>query len=588
MSFTFGQFKSAIRGRIWPPGSAEPDNLVASHDKDFIDALFDLQASVVCLQQDNTDVFPQCSTTYNCGLTVLPCPRGIIKKLSVIDKIDSTTHLESADAADDYCGEVVYAEVDYCHVRSYLDRSRRSGCCHNIGSFFGLPFCGSRPRYPTPTDEGLAAGLPLLPLGFHYPQESTDREYGRAGRGVWAKERGNIYVAPWIQSTETILITWDGIKRSWNNGDPIDDDPLLSQAVEAYVRWQHARKWDKDEQAAADSMAEYNNTRSMLMRQCREETRMRQCEPSHARASTIGLATIYYNDDQSFTARCQSGQVGDPVSVTIQSGTVGSNVSVADANQKAMAQARAQAQAQLVCAAAPIVYASSQDWSYTASCAVEGVQEAAAPAPTGPGTTVTVKKGTKFTTATSQADADAQAQAMALAQATQGLKCTYSNAPQTATKACPDGTTGLVTITVAAGSRSITSAGTNDQASDQAAANALALTDAQQQALTEYQANAVTCPGSSAPPGALVYNSIPGFYSARGSCRAGGSIGSFIVVNYTVPIGTFKSDTLGNANIQARSKAQEMAIAIVGNKLAAVPNHGGCGATYNVTYPDWV
>ena len=93
MSTTFGQFKSAIRGRIWPPGSAEPDNLVASHDKDFIDSLVDLQTWVPCLQQDNTDLYPQCSTTYNCGLTVLPAPRGIIKKLSVIDKIDPDTHL---------------------------------------------------------------------------------------------------------------------------------------------------------------------------------------------------------------------------------------------------------------------------------------------------------------------------------------------------------------------------------------------------------------------------------------------------------------------------------------------------------------
>ncbi|HUD74004.1 MAG TPA: DUF5977 domain-containing protein [Terracidiphilus sp.] len=577
MSLTFGQFKSAIRGRVWPPGSAEPDNLVASHDKDFVDALVDLQTWVPCLQQDNTDIYPQCSTTYNCGLTVLPGPRGIIKKLSVIDKIDPTTNRESATGADDYCSEIVYPEVDYCHVRRYLDRSRRGGCCGGIGLFFGLPFASHRPNYPVPTDVGLAPGLPPLPMGFHYPQASTDRTHGRAGAGIWAKERGNIYVAPWIQSTETIIVVWDGIKRTWNDGDPIDDDPLLSKAVEEYVRFHDAGTWQHDWETAASFEKAFIQTRQELIHQCREETRARDCEPSHARASTIGLSAIYYNDDQAFTAQCPQGQNGSPVTVTIQSGTVGSNVSVADANAKALAQATSQAKAQLVCSAIPTVYTSSKDFTYNATCATDGTQEAGAPTPVGPGVSVTVKAGTAFPSATSQGDADAQALASAKAQAVNGLSCTYGNAPQTATQACPDGVTGLVSITVHQNAHT---------ASFQEAADQLAMADAMKQATQKYGENDVDCGTGTGPT--IFWNTGPsqlvnGY--AQLTCRAFGSLSSYIRVVVIMPANRFSGKTLLEANQNARNAANAWAMVIASQRLLSItPNL--CGTVYTVTYPN--
>ena len=571
MSTTFGQFKSAIRGRIWPPGSAEPDNLVASHDKDFIDSLVDLQTWVPCLQQDNTDLYPQCSTTYNCGLTVLPAPRGIIKKLSVIDKIDPDTHLESAAAADDYCSEVAYTEVDYCHVRRFLDRSRSAGGCCGIGAFFSLSFVGYRPRYPTPTDEGVAAGLPPLPMGFHYPQASTDRTWGRAGNGIWAKERGNIFVAPWIQSTETIIVVWDGIKRTWGVGDPIDDDPMLSKAVEEYVRWQHARKWDKDEMASADAQASYGVARQELIHQCREETRTRQCEPSHARASTIGLSSLYFNDEQAATVQCPQDQTGSAVTVVIQSGTVGSNKSVSDANAKAKAQATFQAQAQLVCTDIPTVYYSSQDWTYNATCATDGTQETGAPIPLGSGVSVTIKVGTAFPTATSQDNADTMAQALAKANAISGLSCTYGNAPQTATKACADGVTGLVSVTVPMGTKTALS---------QSQADALAMTKAQNDADAEYSTNAVDCGDGSSTT--LFWNTEQRI-SVNVPCSTGVILNNWVSVTVIFPAHRVTGTSQFQANMAAQKTARTHAWYIANLKASRAL----CGG-YTVTYPDSV
>ena len=446
---TFGQLKTDCRSRLFP--SCEADNLVADHDKSFIDALIDLQTWVPCLQQDNTDIFPQCSTTYNCGLTVLPVPRGIIKKVSVIDKIDPVNHLENPDVDDDWCSEVVYTEVDSCHVRRYLDMSRRGGCCLPIGLFFGLGFCHHRP-YPTPTNAGLPSGLAPLPLGYSYPQSSTDRTWGRAGGGVWAKDRTNILVAPWIQSTESVVIKWDGLKRSWGDADLVDDDPLFVQAVELYVRWQHAWKWDKDQQAAQDAAAAYAAARAQLIHQCREETRVRGCEPSFARGSVVssGMSSLYYNDqDQTYTATCPDGVTS--VTKTVKAGTVSSSKSVADANSLAHDQAVTQANASLVCNPVPVQATNDTAGDYTASC--QGDPDS--PPPTTNSPRVIIPKGTIYGTGPDQAsavaDANAKAQQAAEDQAKAQLVCTFHNKAVTLTFTCSDGTQpGNVSYTVAA------------------------------------------------------------------------------------------------------------------------------------------
>lgn len=547
---TFGQLKSEIRLRVFPTGEA--DNLVVAHDKDFIDALIDLQTWVVCLQQDNTDLFPQCSTTYNCGLTVLPAPRGIIKKLSVMDKIDPITGYENPDVDDDYCSEIPYTEVDFCHVRRYMSQTQQCGSCPPTGLFFCLPFTNDRP-YPTPTDEDVPAGLPALPMGFHYPQASTDRTWGRAGAGIWAKDRGNIYVAPWIQSTETVILKWDGVKRTWNDADPVEDDPLLSKALEEYVRWQHAKKWDADDQAAASAAAEFNNARIMLIRQCREETRVRVCEPSFARASSVGLATLYYNDEKSFTATCPDGETGDPVTVTIGAGTVGSNISVSDANAKASAQAQSQAEAQLVCTATPVLYWNTVEGRFTATCA----QEDGAPMPVGDAHTATRPVGTVSSTVSVE-DANTQAQAQAIEEAQDGLSCTFYNREVTGTKACPDGSNEQsVTIPAKALVDGVPAYVSTGPGSSQAAADSLAQIAANNQAIGLFAGT--VCDGGN--PSGNIGNSLQSATSAQYACATGSMVPptSYTQVKVVVLPNTFYNTTLALANQDALLHAQAKA-----------------------------
>lgn len=76
----------------------------------FVDALIDLQTWVECLQQNNTTTFPHCATFYNCGLTIIDAaPRGIIKRLSVIDKAHA---LPSGEITASKSNNVVTASAD--------------------------------------------------------------------------------------------------------------------------------------------------------------------------------------------------------------------------------------------------------------------------------------------------------------------------------------------------------------------------------------------------------------------------------------------------------------------------------------------
>lgn len=571
MPYTFGQLKSDLRALIFPAGEAP--NLVRAHDKTILDALIEIQTFVECQQQNNTNLYPQCATLYNCGLTVIDsAPRGKILKVSVIDKIDPATGLENADSPDDWCSEIFYNPIDACHIHSYYRSAKRSGCCPSIPLFFGLGagVCG-KAEFPVPTDEGLPAGLPGLPLGFHYSQDSTDRTRGRARGGVWAQERGQIWVAPWIQSLETVVVKWDGIKRTWADADPIDNDPLLLRAIKCFVQKEHADEFDHEFSEGATFDVKWRDALALLVHQCREETRARECETSHARAATV--TTLYYNDEQSGTAQCKDSETGSPVTVTIPAGSVGSNISVNDANQKAKDQALAQAKTQLVCIPIPVTFFNDEQTA-TAQC----LGEEGAPPPEGLAITVTIPANT-VSSIVSKADANAQALAQAQATADSQLSCLFWNAAQTFTATCPTGSTGTaVTRNVAAHTFSSTVS--------QADADQIALNSAK----TAAEGALVCTPVGGGGP-VTIFKNTPQTAQAQilirqsggGESGSGGvSIGIMcpVIAIFTVGANVFTSPaSQAAANQQALLYAQARAA-----QLAAQHRLGPCG-TYSGSFP---
>lgn len=371
----------------------------------------------------------------------------------------------------DWCSSIDYVQIEPCAIRNYLSSSKSCGSCLPLHLYFGFPAAciSGKGVIPVPTDEGVPGSLASLPLGYHYPQQSTDSS-ARATHGVWAIENGTIFIAPWIQSTETVVLRWDGIKRDWSDSDLLDNDPELIKTVLLYVSMQKARFEDRDLQVAADFERQYNLSLQGMWHECREETRVRECESSHARGTTP--ITLYFNDAQQYTANCPSNKTGDPVTETVSANTVSSSVSKADANQKAWDQAKAQAEAKLDCDEAGVTYWNSPQ-TYTASCE----QEDGAPVPDSKDMTVTIQAG-EYSSTVSQDVADKAALAAAKAQAESLLECVWYNREKTVTLTCPSDEGESVSATVLASDPECDSTVSQDDADNLATTKATELATA--------------------------------------------------------------------------------------------------------------
>lgn len=295
--FTLAQLKAAVIERGFPNKRAP--EWVLPHNKLFISAMVAVQQAVPCLQNNNTQIVNFCDTLFQCGMTVLDAPRGIIRKVSTYARLDSEC-AEDADQDISWCSEVQYARTEFPLLKKTLDRQLGCRCNSSFAALANLsiPACQKvlGQAYPAPTDEGFE-GYPELPLGFHYPQDSTDTTF-RAKSGVWAMERGRIYIAPWINSSEVVVIEWDGVKRTWVDADIVDEEEnqLLIDAVYHYLMIGHYRDIERDLERQRVYEREYQGdggkmgSLEALIHQCREETRARVPETSHARLSdnTIG------------------------------------------------------------------------------------------------------------------------------------------------------------------------------------------------------------------------------------------------------------------------------------------------------------
>lgn len=615
----FGDLIASVSQDLWVDGEGE--NLVIPHGKFFVQAMVDIENAVPCFRYGNTDFYPNCSTYFNCGMTVLPQPQGQVLDVYTIGKkqtsgqpsgtsladltvlaplttltngqistpvtsgtlvsiaadgiytigvnqtnklkalfpagspqyfnttityTDTTGNVKTVQPApiihvsdegqsgslsvdikggtdvtyaitpynvpqtdgeisvqmtvvsgatgtsdDDWCSKVYYEQVEYSHIERYVRAC--NNCSKNsiwqvanalVSNIFG--HWRRKRRYNPPTDIGFES-LPVLPPGFHYPQTSTDAG-GRSRGGVYAIKHGRIYIAPWIESTESVVVEWNGVKTNWTATDLVTDDPKFIEAVRLLVGIQHYMHYEDNEKRLKDFQTKMYGGRSEsglmitgvqreLIVACRDKIRVRTAAEIGSNdgdaAGGIGITTgitsntgIFYNAEQAYTAVCPSGQTGNPATATVPAGQYSSKLSQADADAQALASATTKAQAMLQCVPGGLFLNVSQ--SYTASCpAASGTT----PAAQGNSVTITIAAG-EYQSAVSQQLADAAALNAATVTAKSQLACTFYNAPQTATVNCVDGSTKSAT----------TAAGQYTSTTSQAEADSKALAAAQAQA----------------------------------------------------------------------------------------------------------
>lgn len=246
----WSDFVDDIKEAVFPEGEAE--NLVANHDRYVLNGIIDLQLKVDCLQVEHEDRTIFNDTWYHCGASVFTAPRGYIQELSTVTTADC-------------CDKVKYRPTTKGHIDCMI---AEVAACEDIDQPYGYYLY-----------DGLY--LPYADTGLYCTVHSgpaTDKDC-RATDGWFTLYRGELWVYPHIDSNESIMLTWDGLKRAWAAGDLIDDDPDVRQALELYLAYTVALREDCDREKYLVMKAEYDNKVADMMWDCAREKRLPRREP---------------------------------------------------------------------------------------------------------------------------------------------------------------------------------------------------------------------------------------------------------------------------------------------------------------------
>jgi len=244
---TVAQLKAEIIAQLWPSGA--PENLAtipAGGTKSPFDMSFDEAFGEICKwvdgeQQNHTDIIPFCATWYHCGTTVIAKPIGILRRVGTI-------------LTGNYCSPVWYRWVEW-----------------PAPEWLGLKLAADYGTLITAPDATLA-------LGYAKSAAGTDTDY-RAESGLFAVHRKNIVLAPWIQSVESIVLEWDGIKRTWADTDLVTDTEDYRKCVKLYFEYLYEYHYGSKATAATihnpAKTGTFDEALADYMWQDRENTRQR-------------------------------------------------------------------------------------------------------------------------------------------------------------------------------------------------------------------------------------------------------------------------------------------------------------------------
>jgi len=196
----------------------------------------DLMKWIVCVQENHTDVHPACSTYVECGKTIFDAPIGVIDRVFTI-------------ANGNWCDRVIYQPATFTEIECWS---------RNLLSTFVNP---------------VNAGLPGLQQGYKYVEKATDSKWGRSRVGRYCVHRKRLYLVPWVQSNEDVIVEWDGQKWYWNDADLLDENLWTTDydnAIKLFVKHHHARDFEPsvDRMTLKDMMQEYYDARAMLIHSC--------------------------------------------------------------------------------------------------------------------------------------------------------------------------------------------------------------------------------------------------------------------------------------------------------------------------------
>lgn len=246
----FSELVGELRADIWPEGV--PESLAGPIGKSFEAGVTHLQRYVPCLQNRNIDRYAQCATYFQGGKTVFPAPKGRIQRVyTILGK----------------SGEEIYPALFKQVTKDELE-------CDSLKHLSMI--------YPP-----LNLANEDLPMGFKYPEKDSDymvdatgakktTKHYRSVIGRWAVEKEKLYVSPWINSDEIVVVEWDGVKNSFSSDDIITDNVDFKRALRLFVQRETARDFDADYERYRYMTIDFNEALGDLIHECKKENEVRK------------------------------------------------------------------------------------------------------------------------------------------------------------------------------------------------------------------------------------------------------------------------------------------------------------------------
>lgn len=233
---TFAELKNTLIAHTHPAGL--PDNLVTPYETFILESLVYLQKWVKCLQEHHVDIYPFCGSYIACNATVVSAPQGRITRVYTVSE-------------DSFCDPIQLKQVTHDELLCEAEKI----------SVTTSP--------PTENSYG-------LPYPFAYAYVGTDRTCGRAKYGFYSLHNSRIYIAPFMDSEERIVVEWDGLKRSYEDDDSVSDDPEVFRAIKLFVRKEMAMHFEHDQEDWERSSLEFRECMADLINECNEQIRIRE------------------------------------------------------------------------------------------------------------------------------------------------------------------------------------------------------------------------------------------------------------------------------------------------------------------------
>lgn len=236
---TYAQFKDKIKRIAFPAG--EPANLVSGHDAMFETGMVHVQQCVPCLQEFNTSTYASAVRQWDGSKTRVEMPKGRIRRVYTV-----------AGGLDRWRDKVYYRSSNITELE-----------------------CWSRNLV-----DAVTPPLPDLGYGVRAENVASDWEAGRARQGIWAHYRGYLYLAPWLQTYELLVVVWDGEKPEWQASDVVNRLIWTKDAENVmllYLKWQHELHYG-DISIAGVLEKQFDKALAWLIHMCRENTKQRPDE----------------------------------------------------------------------------------------------------------------------------------------------------------------------------------------------------------------------------------------------------------------------------------------------------------------------